>query len=203
MQIDYINSKMEDSKTILFLHGANSTSRTFNFIRQGLPDHNSILVNYDSNIPILDTLNDLRRDIKPYSVNYVVSHSLGGILAVLLSQLKTLDKIVSISTPYGGSKFADWMKYIPMHTSLFSEIASQSQLIKHIKKMRVIPPVFSIVTTSTPNNMPSYWGESDGVVSVESQTSLQNAQYKKYNLNHFETLIDEQVRNDITDFLYH
>ena len=91
---------------ILYIHGANASPLSFNYIKSKLPKHYAFDVTYDAHDP-LDDLIELAENhlVEP---SHIIAHSLGGIIAVALSQ-RVSDKVLSVSTlatPFGGSEAA-------------------------------------------------------------------------------------------------
>jgi pimeloyl-ACP methyl ester carboxylesterase len=196
--------KVQDIKTdiqeIWFIHGAASTCLSFNWLKEHL-DYNkacSLDINYSTDIPLSKTINDLadkaKGCVKP---PIIIGHSLGGVIAVAVAQKASVKKIVSISSPFGGSFAASVVKWF-MPTQLFKDICQQSPVLAELKKNTPNIPILSIVTDS---NLSIMGEDTDGVVTVRSQVALIGPKYVKINLNHFEVLLSEQVSNLIQTFI--
>lgn len=188
-------------KTILYIHGAFATSSSFNRIRENLPDHEAILLEYNvgENIGnvIADCLAKIEEQDKPVSI---VAHSLGGVLASHVAlKSKLVDKVITMSTPFGGSKAADMMKWFNPHP-MFETICSSSSLLRNLHNSQAGCPTRSLVTTEGQNPMINE--ANDGVVSVKSQTAWLAPEYIKVPYNHFEVLLVDETITKIKEFLF-
>lgn len=191
-------------KDILFIHGASSSPVSFNYIKQNLPEHNSLDFSYDSNEDIEDIVDDLYIYISNVLVNplYIVSHSLGGVIATSASyKIKNPDlKIVTISSPFGGSKAATYLKFLFPGYGLFGNVSTTNPSILEIQRTGAKWPTRSII--STEGDSPLLKEPNDGVISVSSQVSLKNCEQRVHRINHFESLLSVDVLKDIKEFIW-
>ena len=86
-----------------------------------------------------------------------------------------------------------------MPTQLFRDVCQQSPILLHLKKHPPKVPMLSFVTDS---GFVVLGEETDGVVTVSSQTELKGPRYVKIFLNHFEVLLCQDVANQINEFLF-
>ncbi len=190
-------------KKILYIHGLNCSSTIFNFIKYSLPDHHSISVDYISNNKINTSLDFIEKFI-PDEEFSIVGHSLGGILASLISIRKLsnvkLDKVVTISSPFGGSGVAGMLKWIYPQHAILKDISPDSKIIKEISSNKIKSPMISII--STKGHLPLIPYQNDGVVTIKSQ--LMSPTNKKYYIdcNHFEIVQDIRTVETIKSFLW-
>ena len=63
----------------------NSTSLSFNFIQSQLKNHEKILIEYDSTKSLDTIINEISKRIPGDKPINIISHSLGGIISLLLS----------------------------------------------------------------------------------------------------------------------
>ena len=49
---------------ILYIHGANATELTFEFIRQNLPTHTGLCANYSVDTPIVENIQNIEKFCK-------------------------------------------------------------------------------------------------------------------------------------------
>ena len=70
-------------KTIAYVHGLNSSHRSFAYLTQNLPEHNIIKINYNSHQSLAESLLEVRKQL-PKGPLTVVGHSLGGLIATIL-----------------------------------------------------------------------------------------------------------------------
>jgi Uncharacterised protein family (UPF0227) len=187
--------------TILYIHGAFSTPGSFTRIKEKLPLHESIEIEYNvgDNIDVV-----IANSVKKLKANgervSIVAHSLGGVLAAIIAQNCSLvDKTVTMSTPFGGSKAADMMKWFNPHP-MFETISSQSALLRKLYQSGAGCPTLSLVTTRGQNPMINE--ENDGVVSIKSQTAWKAPDYISVPYNHFEVLMADETITIIKEFLF-
>jgi pimeloyl-ACP methyl ester carboxylesterase len=188
-------------KTILYIHGAFATPGSFTRIKEKLPNHEAILLEYnvgdDIEKIIVDCVKLLKENGKRVSI---VAHSLGGVLAARIAQKSTLvDKAITMSTPFGGSKAADMMKWFNPHP-MFETISSTSSLLRRLYQSDAGCPTRSLVTVKGENPMINE--DNDGVVSVKSQTAWNAPEYISVPYNHFEVLLADETITIIKEFLF-
>lgn len=203
-------------KTICYLHGAMSTSMGFEHICQNLPKHKSILVNYDYNIKLKDALKDIIKTISsnldsPNDEIQIIAHSLGGILALNLvdSDIFEVGKVVTISTPFGGSEAAVYMSLLHPFTSLYREISPNSGYLSATKKLVYKGSVADMIATDRLLPIVTYVTEgilhkteNDNVVTTKSQFELDGPKYATLNYNHFEVLQAPEAIKMIKSFVF-
>lgn len=189
---------------IVYIHGANSTPATFNYIKRSLPKHTAIDISYQNDIALEDIIEDAYARIPEDKPVHIVGHSLGGLIAVAISQInlirkdKQIEKVLTISSPFGGCKGADLLRWIYPTHRLFSDISTVSPMIRVIKKIGAVVPTKCLVTNH--GAIPLITGENDGVVSVESQMELKGCEFAKQSHNHFEVLLSEDTVLCIREF---
>ena len=195
---------------IIFIHGANSSSVSFNYLKSRIQQHYKVgLVDYDSSRPITEVVPDIYRQIVNYSFNcplFLVGHSLGGIMATLLSYWNVEDDNelnivgnVCLSTPFAGSKAANYLRWLYPAYGLFDNVATTNPWMKLIADKGALVPTLAVITDG--GDTPLITEPNDGVVGVKSQMSLKNADYVKFHLNHFEVLLSEEVGNEMNTFV--
>ena len=121
-------------KNILYIHGANMSPVSFTLIQTNMGTHNALSPEYsiekpvDKNIKRIARLARKRFGNEPFDI---VSHSLGGIIAILLLRTRLhIGKIVTISTPLGGSEAAASLRYMYPRYQLYKDIDPSSDIIK-------------------------------------------------------------------------
>ena len=187
---------------ILYLHGANMSDVGFTYIKSVLGKHKHISPEYSIHTPLKDNIKSFiemahETFTKPVTI---IGHSLGGIIAVELYRSGLpIKKIVTLSTPFGGSESADKLRWFYPSYQLFNDIRTNSGVIKGLQDFHVDVPMLSFVTTD--GHSPLIDGDNDGVVTVESQRILSGPDYQEVSLNHFEILLSEQVAKRIRAFV--
>jgi esterase/lipase len=186
--------------TTIFIPGAFSTSTCFNYMRDKL-NLTSATVEYDVNDGLMTNvirIHDFILSHKfPEPIN-IISHSMGGLIAVLLYHRGVeINKLVSMSAPLGGSKTASYAKWWTNNQLLHD--LSNKKLYNSIKDAPIKCDNRFFVTTKGIKN--DFGIENDCVVSVESQTAIKGIEYHKVNYSHSEILQSEIVTEEIRKFL--
>lgn len=172
--------------TIAYIPGFNSTTTAFSFIKASLPVHEAIPINYDTHQPLKKSIQFVSSKIPANKPVFIVAHSLGGIIATHTASFKNHDiaGIITISTPFGGSKAAWIMRWI-MRSSVMGDITPDAYHIRKINSIE-LPPTKSIISTS--GSIPTALEKNDSVVTINSQLHLKNSEKHFINANHFEVL---------------
>jgi pimeloyl-ACP methyl ester carboxylesterase len=186
---------------IIYIHGASATSDSFNYIREhvGLDDH---AIEYNSANGFLNNLEIMKETIKDMKNIFFVAHSLGGIYALHLANHfpKSVLGAVTISTPYGGSKSADYAKWFLPFSRLLRDIGPSSLPMRLADKITISCPWTNIVTTQ--GSSPFIVEPNDGVVTLASMRK--HAKYMELvelATNHYEVVMSKQVIDIIKDKL--
>lgn len=186
---------------IAYLHGFNSSHRSFNYIQACLPEHEVIAINYDSHQPLRDSMLQVRKQL-PKGNFSLVGHSLGGILAVLMAaeHVDRTEKLITISSPLAGSRAAGAFRWIPGHPKIMHDIMPTSEKIMLISQLKLQVPTTSVISTG--GNLTTTSQANDSVVTVESQKALSFGRKQEVKANHFEVLMHEKTVKIIQDFLF-
>jgi len=187
---------------ILYLHGANMSDVGFTYIKSVLGKHKYVSPEYSIHTPLKNNIEEISNIVhkkfkKPVTI---ISHSLGGIIAVELYRAGLpIKKIVTLSTPFGGSTSADKLRWFYPAYQLFDDIRTNGGIIQRLKEFHVDIPMLSFITTA--GHSPVIDGDNDGVVTIESQNILAGPEYVEVTLNHFEILLSESVAKQIKSFI--
>lgn len=186
---------------IIYVHGANSTGNSFNYIAHQLPSHSPIYFGYETNTdlkPAIETLTEILMRLGP-GVK-VVGHSLGGIISLLAADYQPGTKIVTIASPFGGSQVAGALRWISKNP-LFHQIYPHSELISSLHAKEHQPEAVLPITACSGR----YFGKrGDTIVSLSSQQALSSLRDRYVTLpyNHFEILQSKEVVQHIKEFLW-
>ncbi len=193
---------------ILYIHGANCTSASWNYIRKHV-NHSHELVDYSCSRSFFDNLDQMIELTEGTDSWVLAGHSLGGIYALHLSQALGARCLggVSISTPFGGTSLADFGKLMFPTYQLFKDVGTFSRPIlasSNIAKSLTIPWT-QIVTTI--GNVPYILGKNDGVCTEASMrkhaTSMEIVEVA---CTHYEVLQNDltvEVINQTLDRCHH
>lgn len=178
----------------VFIHGANQTKNSWNYIVSKLEPTAYTLLEYNTNETFSNNLEKLHDHIRHLDNIVFVGHSLGGIYAIHLYDRMTEETIggITLSTPYGGSRTADFVKYMVPSYNLFREIGPKSTPIVMANMISIQVPWTQVVTTR--GSVPWHGKDNDGVITIESMTSRKDVTYVHMLENHYEVLaVDETV----------
>jgi pimeloyl-ACP methyl ester carboxylesterase len=127
-------------------------------------------------------LKDIEDDI------LIVAHSLGGVYALHLATAfpNKVKGGVTMSTPYGGSKQADALKWFPPFSGsqLLKDISPEGAPILASAKIKLDIPWVNLVTIRGG----TYWipEPNDGVVTLKSMKHRDDMQFVEVLADHFE-----------------
>jgi len=185
---------------IVFIHGAGASSATFNWIREKVSFTNYTLIEYDNKHGFFPNLARMEYELKDKKNIFFVAHSLGGIYALHLhKKLNNVIGAVTLATPYGGSRTADWASYAMPKFQIFHDVGTRSEPIKMATDIGINVPWVQIVTTL--GDVPYHSGKNDGVVTYASMTKRKDIDYVAYPYNHFEIVVAPEVPDTIKETL--
>lgn len=166
-----------------------------------LPEHDHALIDYNSHQSLRDSMQEVRSKL-PKGNFSIVSHSLGGILAVLMAaeHVDRVEKVATISSPFGGSKAALALRWMPGHPRIFEDITPTSPKIELISQLKLKIPTINVISTS--GSLPLSREPNDGIVTVSSQKALPFGKKYEVKANHFEVLMHERTVKLLNDFLF-
>ena len=172
---------------VVWIHGANQSSLSFNYILNHFSDVKSTLIEYSSSNGFYNNLSDIADTLKDAGPVFVVGHSLGGLYALHLTKHVDVVGGVTISTPFGGSSIADWAKYIVPRYQLFKDIGKRSDPVLEASNIEISVPWTQIVSTS--GFVPWHEGPNDGVVTISSMEHLSDRMsLVRLPVNHYEVM---------------
>ena len=184
---------------IVYIHGASATSESFNYLREYLKYDDTVL-DYNSADGFLNNLETMKNAIKDLDSIFLVAHSLGGIYALHLAHFfpNKIIGAVTISTPYGGSKAADYAKFFLPFSRLMRDIGPHSEPMVLANMISVKHPWTNIVTTR--GTSPFIVEPNDGVVTLDSMRKhSRDMVLVDLELNHYEVVMSPKTVNIITD----
>ena len=184
-------TRTTDDINVIWLHGANQTSLSFEYLRTKTQFTNEILVNYSSMNRFQDNLEMIAKQVQGKGPHFVIGHSLGGLYALHLTHYVRVIGGVSISTPFRGSSTADWAKYIVPSYPLFKDIGRKSDPVRQANEMTLEIPWTQIVSTT--GSVPYHNGPNDGVVTLASMTHRTDMEHVEVPHTHYETMCSDAV----------
>lgn len=189
----FIENTTVDGPTVVWIHGANQSSLSFEYLRSKTLFEKEILINYSSMNGFYNNLADIVKELKNKGPIFVVGHSMGGIYAIHL--LNHLDVVgaVSISTPFRGSSAADWAKFIVPSYPLFRDVGRRSKPIVEARNIEITIPWTQVVSTT--GSVPYLSDANDGVVTVASMRQRNDMAFELVSHTHYEVMCSDQVAN--------
>jgi pimeloyl-ACP methyl ester carboxylesterase len=182
----------------LYIHGANATSTSFNYIRGNISG-NDIVFDYNSANGFNNNLDIMSEKVKNIKGLFVVAHSLGGVYALHLANRfpKNFLGAVTLSTPYCGSSLAEFVRWMMPHSQLFHDITPTSKIMQDSMSMPLQHPWTQVVTTR--GAAPWLMEANDGVVTLKSMRARADMELIELELNHYEVVMSPKVVELIRD----
>jgi pimeloyl-ACP methyl ester carboxylesterase len=176
---------------LVYIHGANATSESFNYIRSKIGS--GIDVNYDSRNGFENNLKDMLAQLKDVKDIAFVAHSLGGVYALHIANAlpDNVSGAVTISTPYGGAEVADYVQYFLPFSRLMRDIGPSSWAMRQADKIKIQHPWTNIVTVK--GQSPFMHEPNDGVVTIASQQHHDDMELVEVEYNHYEVVLSDTV----------
>ena len=107
---------------IVYIHGANASPASFNFIRQYFGEHQATFITYNTETDLADVVLDVANALPKNEHVSIVGHSLGGVIGVAVSQIPAhsgvVDRIVTAGSPFSGSDVARRLRILFPFSSL-------------------------------------------------------------------------------------
>ena len=176
---------------LVYIHGANATSDSFNYIRSKLGA--GIDLNYDSRNGFENNLADMLNQLENTKDLAFIAHSLGGIYALHIASAvpHAVKGAVTLSTPYGGAEVADYAQYFLPFSRLMRDIGPSSWVMKQASKIKIQHPWTNIVTVK--GQSPFMHEPNDGVVTIASQKHHDDMELVEVDYNHYEVVLSDVV----------
>lgn len=187
------------SCTLCFVHGLNSSHYSFAYMAKEIGAVSKI--DYTSHQALDLSVAQVMKQLPKKDPIILIGHSLGGVISTLiaLNQTHNVQKVVTISSPLGGSQAAAWMRWF-VTLPVLSDITPSSFAMRRLVTETAPCPVLSIVSTS--GGLPMISREpNDSVVTVSSQKALKYAKKIEVKANHFEVLMHEKTIEAVRKFV--
>ena len=192
------DNKFSEDLSVIWIHGANQSGLSFQYLRSLTRFQNELVVEYDTSNKFYSNLEMLSNEINkvrgPY---FIIGHSLGGLYALHLTKHVEIVGAVSISTPFAGSWTADWARFFVPTYQLFRDVGRRSVPIKESQNIKLTVDWTQIV--STKGNVPYHGGQNDGVCTIKSMKSRKDMELIEVPHTHFEVMCSDLVVEIILD----
>jgi pimeloyl-ACP methyl ester carboxylesterase len=176
---------------LVYIHGANATSESFNYIRSKLGD--GVNINYDSRNGFENNLKDMQLTLSNYTNIVFIAHSLGGIYSLHLANHmpNAVKGAVTLSTPYGGAEVADYAQYFLPFSRLMRDIGPSSWAMRQADNIKIQHPWCNVVTVK--GQSPFMVEPNDGVVTISSMRHHADMELVEVDYNHYEVVLSDEV----------
>jgi pimeloyl-ACP methyl ester carboxylesterase len=182
---------------LVYIHGANATSESFNYIRTKLGS--GIDIDYDSRNGFENNLKLMQMQLEDVDNIAFIAHSLGGIYALHLSHHLPTQVLgaVTLSTPYGGAEVADYAQYFLPFSRLMRDIGPSSWAMREARKIKIQHPWTNVVTVK--GQSPFMHEPNDGVVTISSMKHIADMELVEVDYNHYEVVLSDKIVNIIQE----
>jgi pimeloyl-ACP methyl ester carboxylesterase len=176
---------------LVYIHGANATSESFNYIKSKLGK--GLDLNYDSRDGFENNLKDMLKTLADYKDIVFIAHSLGGIYSLhLANQIPSAVKgAVTLSTPYGGAEVADYAQFFLPFSRLMRDIGPSSWAMRQADKIKIQHPWTNVVTVK--GQSPFMVEPNDGVVTIRSMKHHADMELVEVDYNHYEVVLSDKI----------
>jgi pimeloyl-ACP methyl ester carboxylesterase len=178
---------------IVYIHGANATGDSFNYIRKNLRHNDEIVLEYDSANGFENNLEMMRQQLENYDQMFFICHSLGGIYALYLADFyrERVLGAVTLSTPYGGAESAEYTKHLIPFSKLLHDISPSSKPMRGARELKIQHPWTNVV--SMRGNSPWIIHPNDGVVTIKSMKCREDMILEELDVNHYEVVLNKKT----------
>lgn len=182
---------------ILAIHGAWSSSTSFNYLKSKTKARNWVCVDYDHRVNAWNDIVNMSIGImrEPY---IAIGHSLGGLVALHQTHDVLCKGIITIASPLAGLDLNLLQQYI-VHNSLMNKIAAGKPAINEIHNFNYNIPVLHLIGTKGYN--PFIYEPSDGVLPIRTQIGWTCGEVAEISANHYEILQSDATVNAVKDFI--
>jgi pimeloyl-ACP methyl ester carboxylesterase len=182
---------------ILAIHGAWSSSTSFNYLKSKIKTKNWHCIDYDHRVNSWEDILNMSSGImrEPY---IAIGHSLGGLVALHQTNDILCKGIVTIASPLAGLDLNLIQLYLS-RASLISKISNNSTTIRNIHEFEYQVPVLHLIANRGYN--PFIYEDNDGVLSIKVQTGWSCGEISEISANHYEILQSEATATALLQFL--
>ena len=183
------------TKHIFAIHGAFSSPRIFNYLRNRIgKEYTWHFLDYQNET---SGLTEIIGSIAPPRSAHVLGHSMGGLIALGLANQPWVQSVTTIATPLGGVDLNLFQSYLS-RSEFVKEIASHGEFISKLRKQIICKPVQHLISTN--GFSPWIYEPNDGVVTIRSQRALEIGEVHEIPANHAEIMMDDLTVEKLLDF---
>lgn len=196
--------------TIYYVHGANSSDVSFNYIKQSVKNK-SLATNYSSVNSFYANLDDMKIQLDTVKGKvFIIGHSLGGIYALHLAQHlgERFEGAITLSTPFNGSKHAASLSVLYPWVKFYKEISPGGKpMVESHDIWKTLNPDCWLQIVSTKGKVPYINEDNDGVVTLETMSYYDSMPKRQVETNHYDILqhpdtvkiINNRINNTIVN----
>jgi pimeloyl-ACP methyl ester carboxylesterase len=181
--------------SIVLIHGAHQSNVTFEYLRHALPAFRYINIEWSTVNGFENNLAEMKLALKDAGPVYFIGHSMGSIYAAYLSQHTDCIGGASVAAPWGGSKQADWVRYMMPSYPLYKEVGTKSPII--LEAQRLLLPGRWTNYVSTEGNVPGMGEQNDCVLTVSSMTARPEMHTKYIKATHYEIVMSTDLIHSV------
>jgi pimeloyl-ACP methyl ester carboxylesterase len=167
------------NKNLFLIHGAWASRQAFNYLIKKTLDEGNVgrihCFEYDCQLESIEEISirahkELNGTLENGLSTVVLGHSLGGLIALSLSQKVGVSKAITVASPLAGLKLPKMIQYfVSYHTPILKSLVPTSPFMKFIhQKDYSYVPIDCIIASQGYN--PMIYERNDGVITYESQT---------------------------------
>lgn len=173
---------------LVYIHGNGQSAESFNFIRSEITGYREIALEYDSTHGFYNNHKSMLERLDGVHNIFFIAHSLGGIHALHLANAipERVRGAVTMSTPYGGSEAAEYVKYLLPFNQVIRDIRPKSAPILQAQTFEIEHPWTNIVTLK--GQSPLMVKPNDGVVTFDSMRHRADMRLINVESNHYEIM---------------
>jgi pimeloyl-ACP methyl ester carboxylesterase len=181
--------------SIVLIHGANQSNVSFEYLRHALPGFHYINIDWNTMNGFHNNLDEMVGAISTRGPVYIVGHSMGCIYAAHLSQQIECIGGAALSAPWGGSKAADWARYMMPNYPLYKEVGTKSDIIISARNFKLPGRWTNYV--STLGNVPGMGASNDCVLTIDSMSAKKDIPSRHIKATHYEILMSSEIVHSI------
>jgi len=197
VEVEHIHVEEETTPlpSIVLIHGAHQSNVTFEYLRHALPGFKYINIEWYTTNGFENNLLEMNQALQGVGPVYLIGHSMGSIYAAHLSNNLECIGGAAISAPWGGSKQADWVRYMMPNYPLYKEVGTKSPIIHYARTVELPGRWTNYV--STEGNVPGMGAQNDCVLTIESMIARKDLHTKYIKATHYEIVMSTELIHSI------